>query len=191
MAGYRNWTDADRLDAAALMGYLMGQVVCRFSSVEQRDAQLATPVAGMISYVPTMGLQRHTGTGWVTLVCPSYPTVGLPDPSSVPVGTAVYDSTQAKPLWSSGAAWIGVTVTLAETGVTSGVVVLVDGTATVAVLGVTAVSRIGLTAQALGTVTVPSALAAASRVPGTSFTILASQPTDTSTVAWWIMEPSA
>lgn len=71
-----------------------------------------------------------------------------------------------------------------------GVVALVGGTAVVANASVTATSRIQLTAQALGTVAVPSALAVSARVAGTSFTILASAPTDTSTVAYEIFEPA-
>jgi hypothetical protein len=72
----------------------------------------------------------------------------------------------------------------------AGIVTLIGGTATVATTVVTDVSRIHLTAQTLGTVTVPSALSVSARTAGTSFTILASQNTDTSAVAWLIVEPS-
>ena len=70
-----------------------------------------------------------------------------------------------------------------------GVATLAAGTVTVANTSVTANSRIQLTEQALGTVSVPSALCVSARVAGTSFTILASQATDTSTVAYEIFEP--
>ena len=70
-----------------------------------------------------------------------------------------------------------------------GVATLVAGTVTVANTSVTANSRIQLTEQALGTVSVPSALCVSARVAGTSFTILASQATDTSVVAYEIFEP--
>jgi hypothetical protein len=70
-----------------------------------------------------------------------------------------------------------------------GTAVLVAGTVTVANTSVTANSRIQLTPQTLGTVTAPSALCVSARTPGTSFTILASQATDTSTVAFEIFEP--
>lgn len=69
-----------------------------------------------------------------------------------------------------------------------GVVTLVLGTATVANTSVTATSRIHLTAQSLGTITVPAALAVSARVAGTSFTILSSNLTDTSVVAYEIFE---
>ena len=70
-----------------------------------------------------------------------------------------------------------------------GTAVLVAGTVTVADTSVTASSRIQLTPQTLGTVTAPSALCVSARTPGTSFTILASQATDTSTVGYEIFEP--
>jgi len=71
-----------------------------------------------------------------------------------------------------------------------GTAVLVAGTVVVANTSVTATSRIFLTAQSLGTVTAPSALAVSARSAGVSFTILASQLTDTSTVAYEIFEPA-
>lgn len=71
-----------------------------------------------------------------------------------------------------------------------GVATLVAGTVVVSNTSVTAVSRIHLTAQTLGTVIIPSALGVSARTPTTSFTILASQVTDTSIVAYEIFEPS-
>ena len=47
-----------------------------------------------------------------------------------------------------------------------------------------------LTAQSLGTITVPAALAISARTPSTSFTILSSNLADTSVVAWTIFEPA-
>lgn len=59
---------------------------------------------------------------------------------------------------------------------------LAGGTATVAAPQVTATSRIWLTTQAPGGA--PGWLQVSARTPGTSFTILSSSATDTSTVAW-------
>jgi len=70
-----------------------------------------------------------------------------------------------------------------------GLATLSGGTVVVSTAAVTANSLIWLTEQALGTVTVPSALCVSARSVGVSFTILASQATDTSTVAWQIIEP--
>lgn len=69
-----------------------------------------------------------------------------------------------------------------------GVSTLVAGTVTVANTSVTATSRIQLTAQSLGTVTAPKALAVTARTAGTSFVITSADATDTSVVAWEIFE---
>lgn len=69
----------------------------------------------------------------------------------------------------------------------AGTVALVAGTVVVSTTAVTANSQIHLTCQALGTVTAPSALAVTAKSAGTSFTILASQNTDTSTIFWEIV----
>ena len=68
-----------------------------------------------------------------------------------------------------------------------GTVALVGGTATVLTSAVTANSMIFLTCQALGTVVAPSALCVSATTPTTSFVITASQGTDTSTIAWFIV----
>lgn len=73
---------------------------------------------------------------------------------------------------------------------TLGTCTLSAGACTVSTTKVTANSRIFLTAQALGTVTVGQGLAVSARTAGTSFTVTSGDPTDTSTVAWWIIEPS-
>lgn len=67
---------------------------------------------------------------------------------------------------------------------------LVAGTVTVATTKVTANSRIQLTTQSLGTVTVPMPIAVTARTAGTSFVITSSDATDTSVVAWMIVEPA-
>jgi len=69
----------------------------------------------------------------------------------------------------------------------AGTVPLVGGTAIVSTTAVTASSVIRLTCQALGTVVNPSALCVSAKVAGTSFTIKASQATDTSTIFWEII----
>lgn len=68
-----------------------------------------------------------------------------------------------------------------------GTVALSGGTATVATSAVTASSMIFLTCQALGTVSVASALCVSAKTASTSFVITASQGTDTSTIAWFIV----
>lgn len=73
----------------------------------------------------------------------------------------------------------------------SGAATLVAGTVTVNTTKVTATSRIQLTIQALGTVTAPKAIGVTARVGGTSFTITSADATDTSVIAWQIVEPAA
>jgi hypothetical protein len=70
----------------------------------------------------------------------------------------------------------------------SGVVTLSGGTATVANTSVTSTSRIQLTSQADGGT--PGWLRVSARTAGTSFTITSSSASDTSTVAYFIVEPS-
>ncbi len=86
---------------------------------------------------------------------------------------------------------LGKGLRLAEgTNAKAGVATLVTGTKVVSTTAVTATSRIHLTCQSLGTVVAPSALCVSARTAGTSFTILASQATDTSVIYWSIIEPS-
>lgn len=72
----------------------------------------------------------------------------------------------------------------------SGVATMVAGSVVVPTTKVTANSRLQLTLQALGTVTAPKAIGVTARVPGTSFTITSADATDTSLVAWNLIEPA-
>lgn len=69
-----------------------------------------------------------------------------------------------------------------------GTAVLVAGTVTVSTTAVTANSRIFLTNQAAGGT--PGFLRVGTKTAGTSFTIVSSSNTDTSTIAWFIVEPA-
>ena len=68
-----------------------------------------------------------------------------------------------------------------------GTATLVAGTATVSTSLIGASSIVFLTVQALGTVTVPKAVAIANVVAGVSFDIISADVTDTSVVAWSIV----
>lgn len=76
-------------------------------------------------------------------------------------------------------------------GEQSGVTTLVTGVKVVANTSITTNSRILLTAQSLGTVTAPKALAVTARSAGVSFTITSADNTDTSVVAYSIEEPAS
>lgn len=69
-----------------------------------------------------------------------------------------------------------------------GTAVLVGGTVTVSTTAVTANSRIFLTCQLLGGTA--GALRVTSRTASTSFVVTSSSGTDTSTIAWMMMEPA-
>ena len=71
-----------------------------------------------------------------------------------------------------------------------GVATLVGGTVTINNTKITANSRIFLTVQSLGTVAIPTAVAVTARSAGTSFTITSAAGTDTSVIAWLIVEPN-
>lgn len=73
---------------------------------------------------------------------------------------------------------------------TSGAATLVAGTVVVSTTKVTASSRIQLTIQSLGTVAAPKAIGVTARTAGTSFTITSADATDTSLIAWTIIEPA-
>lgn len=73
-------------------------------------------------------------------------------------------------------------------GAKLGVATLVGGTVTVPNVNVTASSRIFLTAQTSGAA--PGTLRVSTLTAGVSFVITSTSPTDTSQVAWMIVEPS-
>lgn len=65
---------------------------------------------------------------------------------------------------------------------------LVAGTVTVANTSITANTRIFLTVQSLGTVTAAKAVSVTAKSNGVSFTITSEDNTDTSVVAWLLVE---
>lgn len=86
---------------------------------------------------------------------------------------------------------IGGGVSIAEgANARSGVVTLVAGAAVVPNTSISAATRVQLTAQSLGTVTAAKALAVTARTAATSFTIGSADPTDTSVVAYFLVEPA-
>lgn len=72
-----------------------------------------------------------------------------------------------------------------------GTATLAAGTVTVSNTSVTANTRVFLTVQSLGTVTAAKAVAVTARTAGTSFTVTSADATDTSVLAWLLLEPAA
>ncbi|MEU1880319.1 hypothetical protein ABZ470_23685 [Streptosporangium sp. NPDC020072] len=80
-------------------------------------------------------------------------------------------------------------VSEAGTSARMGVATLVGGTVTVSNTAVTANTRIFVTSQTSGAAA--GAVRVSARVAGTSFTLTSSSGTDTSQVAWLMVEPAA
>lgn len=145
----------------------------------------------------TLNPNGHTSTVSLTATVfiptsSSVPTTGIYRPATNTLGFAT-STTAVGSFDSSGSFHVlvaGQGLTVKEgSNAKQGVSTLSGGTVVVTNSSVTANSRIFITAQSLGTVAVPSAYGVSARTAGTSFTILASAPTDTSVVAWEIFEP--
>jgi hypothetical protein len=104
-------------------------------------------------------------------------------------GIVALDTTNNTLYMRSANAWTPPNLYVKEgTNARMGVATLVGGTATVSTTAVTASSRVQLTSQADGGT--PGWLRVSGRTAGTSFTITSSSASDTSTVAWVIIEPA-
>lgn len=164
--------------------------------------------------VPNLNVSQLLGSTWVspgaigsttantgaftTLTAQSLNTTGstapangvyLPAANSIGISTG---STEGIRIDSSGnllVQRVGSGLRIKEgTNAKMGVATLVAGTVTVSNTSVTANSRIFLTTQSVGGTA--GFLVVSARTAGTSFTILSSSNTDTSVVAWMIVEPA-
>lgn len=114
------------------------------------------------------------------------------------IGNSTPSTVKATTINSSGDTTVGGNVLVSTVGdglrvkeganAKQGTAVLAAGTVTVANTVVTAISRIFLTSQVDGGT--PGFLRVSSRIAGTSFTVLSSSNTDTSTLAYEIYEPA-
>ena len=110
--------------------------------------------------------------------------------SSVTANNFYGTATSASYALSSSMSDVAAILSIPEANERMGIATLTTGTVTVSNTIVTATSRIFLTGQNLGTITVPAAYAISGRSVGTNFTILSSDLSDTSEVAWMIVEPA-
>jgi hypothetical protein len=65
--GRKEWSPGDTLTAADVNGYLMDQMVMVFSGTAERDSEIPSPSAGMVSYSTATGFVVYNGTAWVSV----------------------------------------------------------------------------------------------------------------------------
>lgn len=111
--GYKAWGYLERLASADVNEFLASQLVFRFATTADRDADLPAE-EGMLSYVPSEGLQIYSpDSEWVDVVpvaaatgyLGTFTTVGRPAAAVGNTGQHYYDTTVSKPVWSDGTAW--------------------------------------------------------------------------------------
>lgn len=150
-------------------------------------ANLASPTFTGTPSLPTgtIGITQVAGNNTTALATTAFATTAnnLKAPIASPVFTGDVNSSTGNVLISTIGKGLQV-----KTGTNAkiGTVTLVGGTATVANSSVTANSLIFLTAQTTGTLS--GALRVSAKTAGTSFVITSNVATDTSLVAWMIVE---
>ena len=167
-------------------------ILTAFNKINGNDllkAPLASPTFTGTPSLPTgtIGVTQTAGNSTTALATTAFVTTAdnLKAPLASPTFTGDINSSTGNVLISTIGKGLQV-----KTGTNAkiGTAVLVAGTVTVANTSVTANSRIFLTVQSLGTVAVATPIAVTAKVVGTSFTISSSSITDTSTIAWMIVE---
>lgn len=151
-----------------------------------QDGLLLTPMPGSIEYMSggtnfygTDGTSTRKTFAWLESPAFTTPDIGVATGTSLSVTGDIKNNTEGGGLYIKE----GVNATM-------GVATLVGGTVTVSTTKVTANSRIFLTPQSMGTILRPVGVGVTARVVGTSFTITSQDATDTSVIAWQIVEPS-
>jgi hypothetical protein len=200
-------TNAQTLMSGVTQGSLLCQVSGNASATTTVEAAKIQANTQATSF--TCGVLRaahlSTGVGAGSTVTRNmalsmvYPTLGTNNaaitdsPTTFTGNYFIYSAATSNPSLISGDLQIntaGKGVSIKEgSNAKMGIATLSAGTVVVSTTAVTATSRIFLTAQTLGTITVPVGLAVSARTAATSFTILSGNLTDTSTVAWMIVEP--
>lgn len=184
-----NTLDLDFVGYTFPAGTVYGSFIGGFPSTHPalklwQDSLIDVPQEGGIEYIT--GGSNFYGTDatgirktFAWLESPAFTTPNIGDAA----GTSLSVSGDIKNNTAGGGIYIkeGVNATM-------GVATLVGGTVTVNTTKVTANSRIFLTTQTLGGTIGIQYISA--RVAGTSFTITSTSGTDTSVIAWHIVEPS-
>ena len=182
-SGTATWQTIKVNNTITMSGGANGTV--KFINIDPAITAAGGDVAG-ITYDPT--ITTITGNNYGIRIIPTSSNngFGLAAPTATlhVVGTVKLDGSVTLPTAGNG-------ILIKEgTNATMGVATLSSGTITVSTTKVTANSRIMLTVQSLGTVVIPTVVAVTGRSAGTSFTITSADITDTSIVAWTILEPA-
>lgn len=192
---FRTRTDADGAGRTIFSVTRTGVAVTAMAYGNSTDSGITHTINGSIS--ATSNINTVVGAaisgGRISPTGTTVPGNGvyLPATNTLGFSTNSVASLQFGPLGDITLQKVGGGLLVKEgTNAKMGIATLSGGTVVVSTTAVTANSRIFLTAQSLGTVAVPSGYGVSARTAGTSFTILASAPTDTSTIAWMIVEPS-
>jgi hypothetical protein len=157
------------------------------------DAFKKGPISQIIARITRLDTDMRT----VKAIINNFPQMTTVERNAIvgPIkGFVIVNTTTNKLNWYNGSAWeeiedsFGLHI-LEGANATMGIVTLIGGTATVNTNKVTASSRIFLTPQLLGTIARPTAVGITARVVGVSFTITSMDITDTSDIAWLIVEP--
>lgn len=159
-------------------GPLIGFLNTVAAAQQTGDAGTALVTFGLMSGTPTFAVANLSGTTLpASVVTSSLTTVGTLSALNV-AGNAKL-TTAGNGLYVKEGS-----------NATMGVATLTLGTVTVSTTKVTASSRIFLSSEALGTISSPVAVAVTARSAGVSFTITSANLTDTSSIAWIIVEPA-
>jgi hypothetical protein len=153
---------------------------------------------GPISQIIGRITQIDTDMRTMKAIINNFPRMTTPERNTIigpSKGFTIVNTTTNKLNWYNGTNWEEIEDSLGlhiveGANMTMGVVTLIGGTATVNTNKITAISRILMTPQTLGTITRPTGVGVTTRVPGVSFTITSMDVTDTSDIAWLIVEPS-
>ena len=118
MAGFKVWTTGDLVNASDFNNYLQEQVIGRFDSATQRDAQITSPEEGMFAFLKdTNTLTFYDGSSWASFI-------GEGDITGVTITTSATSGLSGGATATSGA--FASTLVIAPAQATSGTVTTSD-----------------------------------------------------------------
>lgn len=146
-----------------------------------------------VSGQSSLAASNITGTTNINTSGASVTTIGTGGTGAVSIGNATGNTTFTGNVTATngnitlGTAGNKVNVATGANASAGTSAALTAGSLVVNTTAITANSLVFFSTNTLGTVTVPQAYRVSARTPGTSFTIQSQDPTDTSTVNYWII----